>query len=125
MHSLVAVAVRKTQGTEPLRENDAISTTQLSTAGDAGLKRIGEQMAKSRIVIVGGGFAGLAAAKALGKTPAKVILIDRTKSPPVSAVALPGGNICADSQSDCDPNTQHIAQPKEHHGAFGESLEWT
>ena len=35
-------------------------------------------MAKSRIVTVGGGFAGLAAAKALRKTPAKVILIDRT-----------------------------------------------
>src|ERR1700757_2793183 len=31
-----------------------------------------------RIIIVGGGFAGLAAAKALRKTPAKVILIDRT-----------------------------------------------
>ena len=31
-----------------------------------------------RIVIVGGGFGGLAAAKALKKTPAEVILIDRT-----------------------------------------------
>jgi len=31
-----------------------------------------------RIVIVGGGFGGLAAAKALGKTPARVLLIDRT-----------------------------------------------
>src|SRR5215471_4772187 len=30
------------------------------------------------VVIVGGGFGGLAAAKALKKTPAKVILIDRT-----------------------------------------------
>src|SRR5215472_2633664 len=30
------------------------------------------------VVIVGGGFAGLAAAKALRKTPAKVVLIDRT-----------------------------------------------
>jgi NADH:ubiquinone reductase (H+-translocating) len=30
------------------------------------------------VLIVGGGFAGLAAAKALRKTPAKVILIDRT-----------------------------------------------
>jgi NADH dehydrogenase len=35
-------------------------------------------MAKPRVIIVGGGFAGLAAAKALRKTPAKVILIDRT-----------------------------------------------
>ena len=31
-----------------------------------------------RVVIVGGGFGGLAAAKALGKTPVQVILIDRT-----------------------------------------------
>src|SRR5437870_11890630 len=30
-----------------------------------------------RVVIVGGGFGGLAAAKALGKTNAQVILIDR------------------------------------------------
>ena len=30
------------------------------------------------VVIVGAGFGGLAAAKALRKTPAKVILIDRT-----------------------------------------------
>ncbi|MCU1287224.1 MAG: pyridine nucleotide-disulfide oxidoreductase [Acidobacteriales bacterium] len=34
-------------------------------------------MAQPRIVIVGGGFGGLAAAKALGKTPAQVILVDR------------------------------------------------
>jgi len=35
-------------------------------------------MSQPRIIIVGAGFAGLAAAKALKKTPAKVILIDRT-----------------------------------------------
>jgi NADH:ubiquinone reductase (H+-translocating) len=35
-------------------------------------------MAQPRIVIVGGGFGGLAAAKALGNSPAEVILIDRT-----------------------------------------------
>ncbi len=31
-----------------------------------------------RVVIVGGGFGGLAAGKALGKAPVEVILIDRT-----------------------------------------------
>src|SRR5262245_66291914 len=31
-----------------------------------------------RVVIVGGGFGGLAAAQALGKAPVEVILIDRT-----------------------------------------------
>ena len=35
-------------------------------------------MARERVVIVGAGFGGLAAAKALGKTPAQIILIDRT-----------------------------------------------
>ena len=34
-------------------------------------------MSRPRIIIVGGGFGGLAAAKALRKTPAQVILIDR------------------------------------------------
>jgi NADH dehydrogenase len=38
-----------------------------------------EQNSKTRrVVIVGGGFGGLAAAKALGKAPVEVILIDRT-----------------------------------------------
>jgi NADH dehydrogenase len=35
-------------------------------------------MDRKRVVIVGAGFGGLAAAKALGKTPAQIILIDRT-----------------------------------------------
>src|SRR5262250_326669 len=35
-------------------------------------------MAKPRIVIVGGGFGGLSAAKAFRNTPAEIILIDRT-----------------------------------------------
>jgi NADH dehydrogenase len=35
------------------------------------------EMAQARIIIVGGGFGGLAAAKALRNTPAQIILIDR------------------------------------------------
>ena len=35
-------------------------------------------MNPTRVVIVGAGFGGLAAAKALRKTPAEVVLIDRT-----------------------------------------------
>src|SRR5438034_5244488 len=48
---------------------------------DANLNSIdgAEQRSKTpRVVIVGGGFGGLAAAKALGKAPVEVILIDRT-----------------------------------------------
>jgi NADH:ubiquinone reductase (H+-translocating) len=37
-----------------------------------------EEMAQARIIIVGGGFGGLAAAKALRNTPAQIILIDRS-----------------------------------------------
>jgi NADH dehydrogenase FAD-containing subunit len=49
---------------------------------DANLNSINgadEQTAKTpRVVIVGGGFGGLAVAKSLGKAPVEVILIDRT-----------------------------------------------
>src|SRR5438874_10816946 len=49
---------------------------------DANLNSINgadEQTSKTaRVVIVGGGFGGLAAAKALRKAPVEVILIDRT-----------------------------------------------
>ena len=35
-------------------------------------------MTRTRIIIVGGGFGGLAATKALRNAPAQIILIDRT-----------------------------------------------
>ena len=43
-----------------------------------GLKQTGEHMAQPRIIIVGAGFGGLAATKALKNTPAEIVLIDRT-----------------------------------------------
>jgi NADH:ubiquinone reductase (H+-translocating) len=59
-----------------------------------------------RVVIVGGGFGGLAAAKALRRTPAQVVLIDRTNhhvfQPLLYQVAtsvLPPGNIAAPIRS--------------------------
>ena len=49
---------------------------------DANLNSIngadGQRPKTPRVIIVGGGFGGLAAAKALGKAPVEVILIDRT-----------------------------------------------
>src|SRR5256886_7451139 len=42
------------------------------------MNRTGEGISRPNIVIVGGGFGGLAAAKALKDTPAQIILIDRT-----------------------------------------------
>ncbi len=42
------------------------------------LNRIEEEMSQPRIIIVGAGFGGLAAAKALKNTPAEILLIDRT-----------------------------------------------
>src|SRR5260370_7934757 len=42
------------------------------------LNRMGNEMARTEIIIVGAGFGGLAAAKALRNTPAHIILIDRT-----------------------------------------------
>lgn len=35
-------------------------------------------MSQPRVIIVGGGYAGLAAAKARRSTPAKIILVDRS-----------------------------------------------
>src|SRR5215813_4947578 len=41
-------------------------------------KRIEVSMSKPRVIIVGGGFGGLAVAKALKNAPAEIMLIDRT-----------------------------------------------
>src|SRR5215470_3939545 len=53
-----------------------------NTIADHDLSSIHEPASENthapRVVIVGGGFGGLAAAKALGQAPAEVILVDRT-----------------------------------------------
>jgi NADH dehydrogenase FAD-containing subunit len=67
-----------------------------------------------RIVIIGGGFGGLAAAKALKNTPAQVVLIDRNNHhlfQPLlyqiaTSVLTPGQN--------CLPYSAHSAQADEH-----------
>src|SRR3984885_13367273 len=46
--------------------------------GAAALGKWRKRMAQARIIIVGGGFGGLAAAKALRNTAAQIILIDRS-----------------------------------------------
>ena len=53
-----------------------------------------------RVVIVGGGFGGLAAAKALKNTPAKVTPDRPHESSLVSAAALSGGDVSVDSRAD-------------------------
>ena len=49
-------------------------------------------MAKARVVIVGGGFGGLYAARALARAPVEVTLRRPPQPPPVPAAALPGGH---------------------------------
>ena len=73
------------------------------------------------VVIVGGGFAGITAAKALRKTPAKVILIDRTNHNLFQPLLYQVSTSVLTVNPDCDPNTQHLRKPKEHHGALGGS----
>src|SRR3954467_6989974 len=51
-----------------------MTNATLNSSNGAG----GRKANPPRVVIVGGGFGGLAAAKALGNAPAEVIVIDRT-----------------------------------------------
>ena len=44
------------------------------------------------VVIVGGGFGGLRAAKRLAKAPVRITLVGSQQLPSVSAAAVPGGN---------------------------------
>ena len=73
-------------------------------------------MAVPRIIIVGGGFGGLAAAKALRKTPAEVILIDRTNHHlfqpllyQVATSALTPSQIATPIRSDSSKSKEHYS----------------
>ena len=61
-----------------LREADVVPGPQEAVSSPAFYTVAGEGMPQTRIIIVGGGFGGLAAAKALRNTPAQILLIDRT-----------------------------------------------
>ena len=67
-----------------------------------------------RVVIVGGGFGGLAAAKALRKAPTQNVLIDRTNHHVFSAFALSGGNLGARSRTDRRSHSVDIAKTEKH-----------
>jgi len=78
-------------------------------------------MSQPRIIIVGAGFGGLAAAKALKNTPAEILLIDRTNhhlfQPLLYQVAtsvLTPGQIAT-------PIRQRSAQSEEHDSNHGGS----
>jgi NADH dehydrogenase FAD-containing subunit len=60
---------------------------------DKRFQEIEKQMAQPRIIIVGAGFGGLAAARALKKAPAEIIVIESHESSLISASALPGSDI--------------------------------
>ena len=59
--------------------HEGLRKTWMNDANLNSINGADEQTSKTpRVVIVGGGFGGLATAKALGKAPVEVILIDRT-----------------------------------------------
>jgi NADH dehydrogenase FAD-containing subunit len=78
-------------------------------------------MSQPKIIIVGAGFGGLAAAKALKNTPAEVILIDRTNhhlfQPLLYQVAT---SVLTPSQI-ATPIRGIFSKSEEHHGHHGRS----
>jgi NADH:quinone reductase (non-electrogenic) len=69
-----------------------------------------------RVVIVGGGFGGLAAAKALRRTNAQVILIDRQNHQPVSAAAVPGRDVGPEPGTDRVADSRNSRKATQQHG---------
>jgi hypothetical protein len=76
-------------------------------------------MSQPRVVIVGGGFAGLAAAKALKRTPAKIILIDRSNHHLFSRCCIKR-NFSAHAGSDQHSNPRNSSLAEEYCGGVGQ-----
>ena len=78
-------------------------------------------MAQPRIVIVGGGFGGLAAAKASRKTPAEVILIDRSNHHLFQPLLYQVATAVLTPSQIATPIREHSSQSDECHGDPGRS----
>ena len=79
----------------------------------------GQTSKTPRVVIVGGGFGGLAAAKALGKAPVEVILIDRTNHSVFAAASLSGSDLSPRAVADEFATPRGIAKTQEYNGDHG------
>src|SRR6267154_491418 len=66
------------------------------------------------VVIVGGGFAGLSAAKALRKAPVEIVLIDRTNHHLLPTSTLPSCDIRADTWANSRSDPWDIAGSEKH-----------
>ena len=76
-------------------------------------------MTRPRIIIVGGGFGGLAAAKALKKAPAEIILIDRTNHHVFQPLLYQVATSALAPKSDWLSDSGNSSKPEEHHGDPG------
>jgi len=79
------------------------------------------QSGKPRIVIIGGGFGGLKAARQLRNADVKVTLIDRKNHQHLSAAPVSSGDGCAFSRGDCCPYSLDSAFAEERGSSVGRS----
>jgi NADH dehydrogenase len=91
----------------------------VSNNGRAASLSLGVGDHESVVVIVGGGFGGLAAAKALKNAVSSVVLIARTNHHLFQPL-LYQGHLGADAQSDRLPHPRHSSRAGEHHRLLGE-----
>ena len=81
--------------------------------------RMGREAKRPRVVIVGGGFGGLAAAKALGKAPVEVILIDRTNHSVFAPLLYQVATSSTRAVANQFPNPRDSAKAEEYHRDHG------